>query len=62
MAKGEVWEKWMDENMFKVTIYVNKKNDEDLYNALVKVAEAGGSKSSAIKSWARSGLDKKAGR
>ena len=33
MAKGEVWNDWMKENMFKVTLYVNKKNDGDIYEA-----------------------------
>lgn len=56
MAKGEVWNDWMKENMFKVTLYVNKKNDGDIYEAIEHVVEEGGSKSAAVKNWTRLGI------
>ena len=56
MAKGEVWEKWMEENVVKVTLYVNMKKDAELYQALTEVEQAGGSKSAAIKKWVQMGL------
>ena len=56
MAKGEVWDRWMQENMFKCTLYVNMKNDEELYTALKEIEANGLSKSAALKRWALAGM------
>lgn len=57
MAKGETWKKWEKENTTTLNVRLHNAHDADILDALEQARKDGEPKVSAIKRWARIGID-----
>lgn len=58
LATGETKKKWEDENVVRVNLNLNKTYDADILDALERAKKSTGeANGSAIKRWARVGIE-----
>ena len=57
MATGDTWKKWADENVVRVYVNLNRTNDADILEALENAKNSGEGKGTALKRWARIGIE-----
>ena len=57
MSKGETWKKWERENTTTLNLRLHHTHDADILDALEQARKNGEPKISAMKRWARIGID-----
>lgn len=57
MAKGDTWKKWERENTTTLNVRLHNVHDADILDALEQARKGGEPKISAMKRWARIGID-----
>lgn len=58
MATGETRRVWMEKNVMRVVINLNRTNDADIVEALARAEEQDGEgKATAMKRWTRIGIE-----
>ncbi len=57
MAKGETWKTWERSQTTTINVRLHKTHDADILDGLARAKEKGEPKVTAIKRWARIGIE-----